>query len=252
MKKAIQKNNAMKKNIAKRLRLNEKEAEQCREEIATKISNEERLNLMELQYQVGKLELENMELEQHRIVHDSIIRGKELTIQKLQLQLAVRDKIIHRQRLILQDQGIDDAVIYNGLAILDQSIASDGAQGTPPAHAIPRQRSAKAAAQRSPASEGRSGFGWVSPKPNIRTDMFDDDNSLPAQDVPHTPIRTVEGESKFNHAARRVVSRERLHDNYGSGEDFEECKCERSYTPMELVILCSNIVCFNSWHGREE
>src|SRR3546814_1430966 len=121
----MHKNNAMKKNIAKRLRLNEREAEQCREEISTKISNEERLNLMELQYQVGKLELENMELEQHRIVHNSIIRGKDLTIQKLQLQLAVRDKIIQRQRLIMQEQGIDDAVIYNGLAILEQSIRSE-------------------------------------------------------------------------------------------------------------------------------
>ena len=38
---------------------------------------------MELQYQVGRLELENMELEQHRIVHESVLKGKDLTIQKL-------------------------------------------------------------------------------------------------------------------------------------------------------------------------
>lgn len=222
LKKAMHKNNAMKKNIAKRLRLNEKEAEQCRQEIATKISNEERLNLMELQYQVGKLELENMELEQHRIVHDSIIRGKDLTIQKLQLQLAVHDKIMQRQRRILQEHGIDDAVIYNGLALLEQSVGSDGVHNTPPSKSMSQQRSARSFVQRSPTSEGRSGFGWVNPKPSIQTDITDDDNSLPPRDLPHTPIRMVESESKFNHAGRRVVSRSKLHDNYTSGEDMEE------------------------------
>src|SRR3546814_8264508 len=118
-----------------------------------------------------------MELEQHRIVHNSIIRGKDLSIQNLQLQLAVRDKIIQRQRLIMQEQGIDDAVIYNGLAILEQSIAADMPHTTPPSNSMSRQRSAGNFGQRSPASEGRSGFGWVNPKPSIQTDIIDDDNS---------------------------------------------------------------------------
>ena len=65
---------------------------------------------MELQYQVGRLELENMELEQHRIVHESILKGKDLTIQKLRLQLAVRDKIICRQQQILSDNELDHKV----------------------------------------------------------------------------------------------------------------------------------------------
>jgi hypothetical protein len=51
--------------------------------LGNKITGEDRRELMELQYQVGKLELENMELEQHRIVHESILKGKDLTIQKL-------------------------------------------------------------------------------------------------------------------------------------------------------------------------
>lgn len=46
---------------------------------------------MKLQYRIGKLELDNMELEQSRIVHESAMRGKDLTIEKLQLQ--VRDRI---------------------------------------------------------------------------------------------------------------------------------------------------------------
>ena len=39
------------------------------------ITPEDRKELMELQYQIGRLELENMELEQHRIVHESILKG---------------------------------------------------------------------------------------------------------------------------------------------------------------------------------
>ncbi len=65
---------------------------------------------MELQYQVGRLELENMELEQHRIVHESILKGKDLVIQKLKLQLAVRDKIIQRQQNILKEHELDHKV----------------------------------------------------------------------------------------------------------------------------------------------
>lgn len=43
---------------------------------------------MRLQYRIGKLELDNMELEQSRIVHESAMRGKDLTIEKLQLQVS--------------------------------------------------------------------------------------------------------------------------------------------------------------------
>jgi hypothetical protein len=104
------KNNGMKKNIAKRLRHNEKEAENFRDELGDKITGEDRRELMELQYQVGRLELENMELEQHRIVHESILKGKDLEIQKLKLQLAVRDKLINRQQNVLLENNLDGKV----------------------------------------------------------------------------------------------------------------------------------------------
>ena len=44
---------------------------------------------MLLEYRIGKLELENMELEQSRMIHESIVTAKDLTIQKLRLQLQV-------------------------------------------------------------------------------------------------------------------------------------------------------------------
>ena len=125
LRKAILKNNGMKKSIAKRLRHNEREAEKFRDELSTKITGEDRRELMELQYQVGRLELENMELEQHRIVHESILKGKDLVIQKLKLQLAVRDKLINRQQTVLKEHSLDDKVGYTQLALMEQTLMGD-------------------------------------------------------------------------------------------------------------------------------
>ncbi len=125
LRKAILKNNGMKKSIAKRLRHNEREAEKFRDELSTKITGEDRRELMELQYQVGRLELENMELEQHRIVHESILKGKDLVIQKLKLQLAVRDKLINRQQTVLKEHSLDDKVGYSQLALMEQTLMGD-------------------------------------------------------------------------------------------------------------------------------
>ena len=125
LRKAIIKNNSMKKSIAKRLRQNEREAENNRKELNDRITGEDRRELMELQYQVGRLELENMELEQHRIVHESIVKGKDLTIQKLLLQLAVKDKIIQRQSNILKDNNLESKVGYAQLALMEQTLMKD-------------------------------------------------------------------------------------------------------------------------------
>eukprot|EP00604_Paraphysomonas_vestita_P000022 CAMPEP_0174825618 /NCGR_PEP_ID=MMETSP1107-20130205/42935_1 /TAXON_ID=36770 /ORGANISM="Paraphysomonas vestita, Strain GFlagA" /LENGTH=854 /DNA_ID=CAMNT_0016057403 /DNA_START=1316 /DNA_END=3880 /DNA_ORIENTATION=- len=132
LRKAISKNNAMKKNIEKRLRNNEKEAESFRAELSNKITGEDRRELMELQYQVGKLELENMELEQHRIVHESILKGKDLTIQKLKLQLAVKDKIIKRQRTVLSENGLNRIVGYEQLAAMERALMDADTPASPP------------------------------------------------------------------------------------------------------------------------
>jgi hypothetical protein len=112
----------MKKNIAKRLRHNEKEAEKFREELGENVTGEDRRELMALQYQVGRLELENMELEQHRIVHESILKGKDLVIQKLRLQLAVRDKLINRQQAVLKEHNLDGKVGYEQLALMEETL----------------------------------------------------------------------------------------------------------------------------------
>ena len=125
IRKAVLKNNGMKRSIAKRLRHNEREAERVRDELGDKITGEDRRELMELQYQVGRLELENMELEQHRIVHESILKGKDLVIQKLKLQLAVKEKLIQRQTNVLRTHGLEAEVGYQSLAMFEDTLLGD-------------------------------------------------------------------------------------------------------------------------------
>jgi hypothetical protein len=125
LRKAVAKNQVMKKNIAKRLRNNEKEVEAFRAEIAEKITGDDRRELMELQYQVGKLELENMELEQQKMVHDSILKGKDLMIHKLKLQLAMKDKLIQKQRGLLAQHGLDVDVGYSQMLMVEDHFLNE-------------------------------------------------------------------------------------------------------------------------------
>jgi kinesin family protein 18/19 len=124
--KAIEKNHQTKRSIAKRLRHCERHATKHREELISKVTGEERHELMGLEYRIGKLELENMELEQSRIVHDSLVRGKDLTIQKLQMQLQVRERVIAKQREAMTQHGIGDLVDYSSLAIVSTPIMATG------------------------------------------------------------------------------------------------------------------------------
>ncbi|CAN0314020.1 unnamed protein product, partial [Scytosiphon promiscuus] len=90
---AISKNNETKRKISRRLRNNSRQAEKFKADLDGKITGEDRNQLMKLQYRIGKLELDNMELEQSRIVHESAMRGKDLTIQKLQLQVRAKSAV---------------------------------------------------------------------------------------------------------------------------------------------------------------
>lgn len=66
--------------------------------------------------------MENMELEQHRIVHESIVKGKDLAIQKLKLQLAVKDKLIKRQQFILHEHGLSETVGYTQYEAMERAL----------------------------------------------------------------------------------------------------------------------------------
>lgn len=79
-----------------------------------------------MEYRIGKLELHNMELEQARMVHDSIVQGKDLTIQQLQMELQTRNKIIKQQQDILEKNNLDGAMKYGILNSLEEATLSEG------------------------------------------------------------------------------------------------------------------------------
>lgn len=127
LRKAIDKNNATKKSTSKRLRENERQAEQFHKDLREnrRVTGEERRELLELMYRIGNLELGNMQLEQAQVIHDSVVKGKDLTIQKLQLQVLMRDKVISKQRDVLQNHGIHDVGNLGNLLMEDRAISQN-------------------------------------------------------------------------------------------------------------------------------
>ena len=63
-----------------------------RSRLELKASSDEIKELMQMEYRVGKLELENMELEQGKMVHESIVQEKDLTIEQLRMELQVQQR----------------------------------------------------------------------------------------------------------------------------------------------------------------
>ncbi|RQM21031.1 hypothetical protein B5M09_000180 [Aphanomyces astaci] len=90
------------------------------------ITNDEKRELLLMEYRIGKLELENMELEQTRTVQETISRGKDLTVEKLKLQLRLRDKIIQKQQAILDKHDIGHEVRFGILDTLEDATLTDG------------------------------------------------------------------------------------------------------------------------------
>ncbi|RHZ42030.1 hypothetical protein DYB26_003987 [Aphanomyces astaci] len=112
--------------LTRKLRLTERVAEEFRAALEHTITNDEKRELLLMEYRIGKLELENMELEQTRTVQETISRGKDLTIEKLKLQLRLRDKIIQKQQAILDKHDIGHEVRFGILDTLEDATLTDG------------------------------------------------------------------------------------------------------------------------------
>ena len=125
-KKAIKSNLVTKTTLASQLAENEHTAETYKQKFEAIITNEERKELMLMEYKIGKLELDKMELEQSRTVHDSIVRGKDLTIEKLKLELQIRNKIIQQQQNILEKHNLDGAVKGGLFSSLEEATLTEG------------------------------------------------------------------------------------------------------------------------------
>ncbi|OQS06137.1 DEAD/DEAH box RNA helicase [Thraustotheca clavata] len=115
-----------KPDLTRKLRQTEKAADEFRAALELNITSDEKRELLLMEYRIGKLELENMELEQSRTVQETLSRGKDLTIEKLKLQLRLRDNIIQKQQAILDKHDIGHEVSYGFLDTLEDATLTDG------------------------------------------------------------------------------------------------------------------------------
>gem|GEM_PF-1941392 len=109
------KNTQLKQDIERRLAANENSSAALRHQMQTRITSDERRELMELEYRIGMLELENMELERSRMLHRSSMAHKDMLIKRLLEQLTVRDEIIDTQKNLLEENGV-------GVSTMDRAL----------------------------------------------------------------------------------------------------------------------------------
>ncbi|KAH9138088.1 hypothetical protein LEN26_005403 [Aphanomyces euteiches] len=117
---------ADKSELTRKLRQTERAAEEFRAALEHTITSDEKRELLLMEYRIGKLELDNMELEQTRTVQETLSRGKDLTVEKLKLQLRLRDKIIQKQQAILDQHDLGHEVRYGILDTLEDATLTDG------------------------------------------------------------------------------------------------------------------------------
>lgn len=83
----VRKNNLIKEDLERRLTDVEEKSRRLREVLPSRITTEDRRALMEQEFSIQLLQLENMELEHTGMMHERVVKDKELQIRKLLLQV---------------------------------------------------------------------------------------------------------------------------------------------------------------------
>jgi hypothetical protein len=107
--KAIEKNHLKKRHLMKDLRKQEKKASEARKKMIDEFNSAQQevdQHLIDAEYQVGNLELEVMELEHAQAAHEGVVRHRDLTIQKMTIQMQIRDKVIGKLCAVLAGHGL--------------------------------------------------------------------------------------------------------------------------------------------------
>jgi kinesin family protein 18/19 len=102
----MRKNTKLKASLESQLAEHEERGRTLRQELQLLANTKEKKFIVELLYRIHVLELENMELSATSQSATTTVDEKDLQIQKLRLQLQVRDKIITSQRTLLNKNGI--------------------------------------------------------------------------------------------------------------------------------------------------
>ena len=105
----------LKVDTERRLALNEDASKALREKMETRITSEGRKELMELEYRIGMLELENMELERSKMLHRRSTLHKDSIIERLLAQVEVRDNIINALHEQLSAHGVLPESVHDAI-----------------------------------------------------------------------------------------------------------------------------------------
>eukprot|EP00741_Cyanophora_paradoxa_P008425 tig00001310_g8152.t1 len=168
------KNGELKSQLERRLRENEAVAKNLRFEMPRRVTSAERRELLELEYRIHVLELENMELEEQSLLHDSVLRQREEDVAKLLDQIRVRDKVIEELMARLRDEHQDEAAVPS-MPLLERARAElqKIQSGLPPAGSTASGRPPRGTASslyhtrssRPPRTNGSAGPSRRSPAP---------------------------------------------------------------------------------------
>lgn len=66
----------------------------------------DRRSLLEMEFRMRLLEMHNIELEEHTIMRDNLMKERSTVLSDLKSQLGLRDRIISRQRQLLLDASV--------------------------------------------------------------------------------------------------------------------------------------------------
>lgn len=102
----IAKNTELKAALASRLEEADKNAQRQRSEFPRLVRAADRKSLLELEFRMHLLELQNMELEEHTVVRTLAIQQRDDHLAHLLAQLRLRDSVIERQREQLEIAGV--------------------------------------------------------------------------------------------------------------------------------------------------
>jgi kinesin family protein 18/19 len=115
--KAVAGNMKARKALLKQLKAEETRAEESRaalaeemrqaeDEDATDFGSTQDRQLLDAEYALGNVKLEMLELEQGKAVHEAVVRERDMDIEKLQLQMKMRNKILRHYQAVLTENGL--------------------------------------------------------------------------------------------------------------------------------------------------
>lgn len=125
LRQAISMNSDAKREIQERLADVRAAGEELKAQLDQLSSSEDRHETLELQYQVAVLELENMELERSRLLHEAQAAHHAVELRKLRLRLRARDQLLHALAHDLERAGMSYLLDTSALQVLDAELGEE-------------------------------------------------------------------------------------------------------------------------------